>query len=178
MKRIIFSIVFILTVVPLAITQEMPPEAAGQFDFLAGRWKAEYHVAGEDGPRLTLIAYWNIEPILDGRALRDDWKNYDLEGNYLGSGTMIRHYDEQKGHWVFAELTAWHPELNIMWGEKQGETMVMYENVTLRDGTEALARRVFSRIQPDSFHWRYDISRDNGKSWQENQAYMKVTRVE
>lgn len=182
MVRIVWILLVLLVINgPLPAQEHSGPAAdapaeTAQFDFLVGDWLAEYEASRPDGTTSQLTAHWRIEYILDGHALQDNWDVYDREGEKLGSGTMFRTFDAEKGHWTFVELTTWRLTLHSMWGEKQGDTMVMYEETTTADGAPALARRVFTHIGPDSFYWRYDVSTDEGKTWDENVAHMKATR--
>lgn len=153
------------------------PKETAQFDFLVGRWNAEYSATRPDGTTSSAIADWRIGYILNGYALQDKWSVSDNSGNVLGYGTMYRTYDATKGHWTMVEQTTWRLGFHHMTAEKVGDTMVMYETEETPDGTVQL-RRVFYNIEKDRFDWRIDISSDDGKTWQEGVSRMVCTRVE
>lgn len=152
------------------------PEETAQFQFLVGRWHAEYSGISSDGTVTKGTADWRIKYILNGFALQDEWSYSLPDGTIAGYGTMFRTFDAKKKEWTIVEQTTGNLEFNHMTAKKVGDTMVMYEEGETPEGKIHM-RRVFHNITRDSFDWRYDISRDGGKTWQENVARMKCTRV-
>lgn len=157
------------------LNPKAPPETA-QFQFLVGRWDADYTGKRADGTIVKGRADWRIRFILDGYALQDEWEYMDVDGNVLSHGTMYRTYDTNLGKWTIVEQTTGNLHFNHMTAEKVGDTMVMHEEIETSNG-KLKARRVFYNITQDSFDWRVDISPDGGKTWNEGVATMAVKRM-
>lgn len=151
----------------------------GLYAFLIGSWDTDVVTYEENGPshrgRGEIHAGW----VLEGRAIQDVWmipprpeRRADapllpVAGNWYG--TTLRLYDPR--------LDAWH----ILWSDPAMQNYVrqiarargndvvqegriaLVENGELRNGP--LLRWSFTDITPRSFHWRGEVSPDDGATW-------------
>jgi len=100
--------------------------------------------------------------ILNGRAVQDVWMSTDEKtGKAIPEGTTVRFYDPK--------IDAWH---SVWISPTQGVVktfvarQVRDEIVLEGKNTEGYpVKWIFSEITPDSFKWRSEETRDNGKSW-------------
>ena len=106
------------------------------------------------------VIHWGW--ILDGRAVQDVWLSIDERtGKAVPEGTTVRFYEPK--------IDAWH---SIWVSPTQGAVKTF---VARQIGAEIVlegrtpegypVKWIFSEITKDSFRWRSEDTRDNGKSW-------------
>lgn len=135
---------------------------ARTFDRLVGTWDCDFSFRGADGSvrhkRGEMLLGW----ILDGRAVQDVWITYPVEGEKERRiGTSLRYFDTALGQWRVVFL---HPQFNYLvtvQGGAVGDRIVL--TGVDQDGSQM--RWSFNDMQPDSFVWRGETSRDGGKTW-------------
>jgi hypothetical protein len=155
-------------------TADPAPDRAdklGLYGFLVGSWETTVIAHEESGATHTNRGEIHAGWVLEGRALQDVWmlprraerkpgapQQLPVTGDWYG--TTLRVYDPS--------LDAWH----ILWnnpvtqlytrqlGRARGADIVQEG----RHGG-AVLRWSFTDIAPASFHWRSEISLDNGDSW-------------
>jgi hypothetical protein len=109
--------------------------------------------------------------ILEGRAIQDVWMiprqndrlphapEMPVAGNWFG--TTIRVYDPTiqvwRIFWVDPATNSYRQQI----GRQQGADIVQ-EGTT---ETGALSRWSFTEIRPQAFHWKAEVSTDNGATW-------------
>ena len=156
---------------------EAPAELL-QFGFLIGPWDCEVDWLRQDGTRAQGKATWTGHWILDGRAIRDDFRGGFAEG-YLA--TTFRTWDAGakgwRGHWVDARAGRWSRPLVQ---EEAGQGLRLRTSNTFRNaGGEAVEvemRYHFHEIAKRKFSWRQDTSLDGGKTWQEATTKIECDR--
>ena len=151
-------------------------DQARTFDRFVGTWDCDYGLIAEDGTvtRFTgeLIVGW----ILDGRAVQDIWISYPGSGDSSERriGASVRFYDTK------AETS------RVVWVAPTDGGMitltggVVEDRIVLRgkDGDGPSIRWSFNDIHSDSFVWRGETSRDDGKTWVLNEEhYMKRRKL-
>ncbi|MDG6996399.1 MAG: hypothetical protein JRN52_10800 [Nitrososphaerota archaeon] len=100
--------------------------------------------------------------ILGGKAVQDVWMYHDKETNRaVPAGTTVRFYDSETDAWHSVWIT---PEGNavITFVGHQVENEIVLEG---KDQEDTLLKWVFSDIKSDSFTWRGEESKDDGKTW-------------
>jgi hypothetical protein len=153
-------------------------DRAGNMDlygWLVGSWTLDVTGYLPDGTARRRPGEWHFDWVLEGRAIQDVWivpprgqRQGDTAklGNFYG--TTLRVYDPK--------LDAWHVQWTdpvsqtylSMIGRRQGDGIVQLG--TAPDGSQI--RWSFSEIAPDSFLWRGETSRDDGKTWQLNLEFL------
>ena len=146
-----------------------PDRAAklGLYGWLIGQWEMDAVVHGDDGTQHNGAGEIHFGWVLEGRAIQDVWI---LPGVFYG--TTLRVYDPG--------LDAWH----ILWsdpvrqfytrqiGRARGDDIVQEG----KNDAGELVRWSFTRIEPDSFRWLGERSRDGGTTWH-LQAEFHARRV-
>ena len=100
--------------------------------------------------------------ILDGKALQDVWAFGDEKtGNLIPEGTTVRFYDKKIDAWRSVWISPNQGVIKTFVGHKIGDEIVLDGKTT--DGCPA--KWIFSEIRPDSFKWRSEETRDEGKTW-------------
>ena len=141
----------------------------GQF---VGSWEAEGEAFLPD--RTTRRHYWQIHFcwVLEGRAIQDVWITPPRRGPRVGAsqpwgpftnqyGATLRVYDPTRDAWRVTWIdpaTGYRADLV---GRPDGDGI--FQEGTGSDG--AHLRWIFSDVEPRSFRWRAEISRDDGASW-------------
>jgi hypothetical protein len=150
-------------------TGPAPDRAAklGLYGWLIGQWEMDAIVHGDDGIEHRGTGEVHFGWVLEGRAIQDVWV---LPGVFYG--TTLRVYDPG--------LDAWH----ILWsdpmrqfytrqiGRARGDDIVQEG----KDDAGDLVRWSFTHIEPDSFRWLGERSRDSGSTWH-LQAEFNARRV-
>ena len=156
---------------------EAPPELR-QFEFLIGPWNCEVDWLRQDGIRAQGQATWTGYWILDGRAIRDDFRGGFTEG-YLA--TTFRTWDAGakgwRGHWIDVRAGRWSRPLVE---EEADKGLRLRTSNTFRnaDGEpiDVEMRYHFHEIAARKFSWRQDTSLDGGKTWQEATTKIECVR--
>ncbi len=112
---------------------------------------------------------WHFGWALEGRAIQDVWivpprgelRRGDAAANVNSCGTTLRVYDPRIDAWQMQWSDPVTQNFLQMIGRAQGDDIVQLG--TRPDGK--LMRWSFSEITPDSFHWRGEISADEGATW-------------
>jgi hypothetical protein len=132
------------------------------FDRLVGTWDCDFSFYLSDGSvrhkKGEVLFGW----ILDGRAVQDIWITYPGDGKQdRGLGTSIRFFDTALHQWRVVFVGPQSNYVVTVQGRSEGKRIVL--NGTDTDGAQI--RWTFNDIEPDSFVWRGEKSRDGGKSW-------------
>ena len=146
-------------------------EEAQTFDRLIGTWDADFSFRRDDGTvfhkKGELLFGW----IMEGRAVQDLWIGYPTAENKERTiGTTIRFFDTALKQWRIVFI---NPQFNYViatQGGREGDRIVLRG----LDSDGLPIRWTFSEIQPDSFHWQGEKSKDGGKTWKvEEDHHMK-----
>lgn len=143
----------------------------GLLSNLLGTWNVQDWQLRKDGQWQALNgARWSFSAIQNGRALQDNWVSFAPDGKTAaGHVNAIRVYDAITQKWQAAWLSSNDGRLEFFSGsEDMGE--VIFTTTSANKGR--LSRQVFSEINPQSFKWRIEWSKDGGESW------LTVYRVE
>ena len=100
--------------------------------------------------------------ILDGKAVQDVWMSIDEKTHKaIPEGTTIRFYDQNIDAWHSIWISPNQGVVKTFVAHKVGNEIVLES--TSADGNPV--KWIFSEITADSFRWRSEESRDNGKTW-------------
>jgi hypothetical protein len=146
-------------------------DEARTFDRLVGTWDCDFSFRSAGGSfrhkRGELLVGW----ILDGRAVQDIWITYPAEDEKERKiGTTVRFFDTALKQWRVVFLNPQFNYIVTVQGGVVGDRIVL----TGVDADGARIRWSFNDIQPDSFVWRGETSRDGGTTWLlEEEHHMK-----
>jgi hypothetical protein len=133
---------------------------AQTFDRFVGTWDCDYANYNDDGTtertRGEVIFGW----ILNGRAVQDIWTWLDKNGE-REIGTTIRFFDPKVGKWRIVWADATNHIIKTLSGGAADDRIVL--EGAGDDGSRI--RWSFNEIRKDSFVWRGEKSRDDGKTW-------------
>lgn len=155
---------------PAAVTP--PPGKPGDFDFLAGEWTIK-HRRAKDGDWDEFAGEASCWTILGGVGSVEELR---IPARQF-SGMGLRLLDVGKQQWNDFWVNAKSGVLTTpgMAGHfENGVGTFVSEDVD--EGKPILVRGVWDRITPQSCRWHQAVSRDSGKTWQEN-WFMDWTRV-
>jgi len=100
--------------------------------------------------------------ILDGRAVQDVWMSIDERTHKaIPEGTTIRFYDQKIDAWHSIWISPTQAVVKTFVGRQVGDEIVLEG----RTAEGYPLRWIFSEITPNSFRWRAEETRDNGKTW-------------
>jgi hypothetical protein len=100
--------------------------------------------------------------ILDGRAVQDVWMSIDEKTHKaIPEGTTIRFYDQKIDAWHSIWISPTQAVVKTFVGRQVGDEIVLEG----RTAEGYPLRWIFSEITPNSFRWRAEETRDNGKTW-------------
>ena len=139
------------------------------FGRLVGDWTGEAVFIEPDGREVRggrgeVHFNW----ILDGRAIQDVWMVEDPKlGRMVPAGSTVRFYDPREGLWRSVWVSPIQGAAIVFTGREVRDEVVLE---TDRGGGRR-DRWIFFDIQPDSFGWRAEVSRDGGQTWVTNQRY-------
>lgn len=136
----------------------------GQF---VGAWDFDWTGYQADGTAVTVRGEWIFAWVLEGRAIQDIWicpsrTERRKPGMPAGElGTTLRFYDTKVDAWRVIWIGPAHNNLGVFIARLEGEEIVMETT----DAGQGIIRWIFSAITPQSFHWRYVSSPDQGETW-------------
>jgi hypothetical protein len=147
-------------------------DRAGKMDLygrFVGSWDLDVMQLRDDGSKRERKGEWHFGWALEGRAIQDvwivpprgEWRRGDAAANVNSYGTTLRIYDPRIDAWQIQWTDPVTLNFLSMIGRGQGEDIVQLG--TRPDG--APVRWSFSKITPDSFLWRGEVSADQGASW-------------
>jgi hypothetical protein len=133
------------------------------FDRFVGTWDVDYSNFGEDGSVRHFAGELRFGWILDGRAIQDIWVAYAPPGSdgERTLGTTVRFFDSSIHKWRAVFVAPSFGSIIQVEGGAEDERIVLQG----RDTDGARLRWSFNEIQADSFVWRGELSRDDGKTW-------------
>lgn len=132
----------------------------GQF---VGDWDiVECRYLQADGTWATQRGELHWRWILDGRALQDVWATIDEKANNLvPDGTTVRFYDPKIDAWRSVWISPTQGVVKTFIGRQVGNEIILEGKST--EGYPV--KWIFSEITANSFRWRSEETRDEGKSW-------------
>jgi hypothetical protein len=135
-------------------------ELFGQF---VGDWDIlEDRYLEEDGTWISQRGELHWRWILDGRAVQDVWGTIDEETHDLHpDGTTVRFYDPNIHAWRSTWISPIQGVVKTFIGRQVGNEIVLEGKST--EGYPV--KWIFSEITPNSFRWRAEETRDEGKTW-------------
>lgn len=141
------------------------------FDRFVGTWDCDYAFFGNDGRVTHAAGELRFGWILDGKALQDVWIAYPSEpGRERSIGTSIRFFDAKSRTWRIVFVSPEFGAIVTVRGGAEGDRIVL-RGV---DDEGAALRWSFDEIRADSFVWRGETSRDEGKTWKlEEEHHMR-----
>jgi hypothetical protein len=143
-------------------------DQAQTFDRFVGTWDCDYASFKEDGTtehaKGEVIFGW----VLDGRAVQDIWTWIDKDSSGERKlGTTVRFFDPKIGKWRIVWIDPVSPAIKLLTGGAVGDRIVLEGKAD--DGV--WMRWSFNDIRRDSFIWRGEKSRDDGRTWRLTDEY-------
>ena len=157
---------------PDTLNPNAPPQLS-YFAFLVGNWKCDVLVKQPDGTPVHLDADWRGHYILDGYAIADQFSMRDPQGELITSGMNFRSFNVREHAWNMK----WFEGISSVW-QDIGEVEILDSSITYRIQVSASAihRIKYYHISNTHFDWSADISKDNGKTWEESVMTISADR--
>ena len=140
------------------------PSAA--FGRLTGSWALTWTGLDARGRPAEVPGDLTFGWVLGGSAVQDVWQVpgdgvVPPPGFRAFHGTTVRFHDAALGAWRSTWVDPVNGRVRTFVGRPEGEDLVL---VSL-DG-EPLLRWRFTQVEPDSFTWLGELSRDEGRTWE------------
>jgi hypothetical protein len=139
------------------------------YDWLIGSWNVEAIDYLENKEIIKSQGEWHFSYVLEGRAVQDVWiapkrslRTDNLKQARNRYGSTIRYFDKKEKKWCIIWFNPVSSTISKLYGWKAGNNIV-HEGID-EDGN--LMRWTFEDITDKSFHWKGEISTDNGKSFE------------
>ena len=158
-----FIIVLMLIVNSALLSQEnknsncSAPEAK-QFNFWVGRWKAEWQ--NKDGSKSN--GSNNIKKILGGCVVEE---NFNGNPGTTLIGRSVSVYNANRKLWQQTWVDNQAGYLDFTGNFNDGKMILSREAIT-KDDKSIQQRMVYYNIEKNKFDWDWEISKDNGKTWE------------
>jgi hypothetical protein len=133
------------------------------FEQLVGTWDVRYEFTDKNGKARTERGTAHYSWILDGQALQEIWTSNSGGAQQKPFGTTIDFYDSKRGQWTAVWVYPSEGMTQIMTGDEVNGELVL----TGHDESGALQRWSTRVLERDCVVTRLDISKDEGKTWQE-----------
>ncbi len=156
---------------------DAPPELL-EFGFLVGPWNCEIEWPQADGSRGKGVGTWIGRWMMDGWAIRDDFRDGFYEGF---RATTFRSWDARerawRGFWLDGRSGAWSRPL-VEESTQRGLRLRTSMSTANADGQsiEVEMRYHFHEIAERNFSWRQDTSVDGGVTWKEATTTIECER--
>ncbi|WP_161496097.1 putative glycolipid-binding domain-containing protein [Zobellia sp. OII3] len=139
------------------------------YDWLIGSWNVEAVDYLENNEIIKSQGEWHFANVLEGRAVQDVWispkrslrTDNNLKQPRNRYGSTIRYYDNETKKWCINWFNPVSNATNKLYGWKEGDKLI-------HEGKENgdIIRWTFEDITENSFHWKGEISKDNGKTFE------------
>jgi hypothetical protein len=139
-------------------------ELFGQF---VGTWELDWTGYSRDGTETRARGEWLFSWVLDGRAVQDIWivpsraerdRGDDRPGEY---GSTLRFYDARIEAWRCVWVGPSFGNIRVFTVRQTGDEIWLEGHNP--DGHQL--RWIFSEITKTSFHWRDEVTEDEGSTW-------------
>ena len=153
------------------------PKELGVFAFLIGKWQGTAKTRLPDGTVAEFVVSWIGRYILDGTAIADESHGAYPDGRPF-LGISLRQYDASRKTWIVEFLNV--SESFLRKQVNGGSGSVELEGAEVRVVTEGptATRERYYVVDQDNWAFRFDLSTDGGRSWNERQIEMTFRRVE
>jgi hypothetical protein len=137
---------------PQTSAKSCPDPRSHQFDFWIGYWE----VTNANG---SIAGHNRIEPILNGCVLQETWA-----GISLSAGTSLNFFDTNRGKW--RQFWVWREGTTLELEGGMVDGSMVLEGDSVEEGKPARNRITWTRRPNGNVRQLWEISMDNGKSWQ------------
>ncbi len=139
-----------------------------------GTWDCEYTFYLDDGTVRHTSGELMFGWVLDGSAVQDIWITYPKEaGKSRGIGTSLRIFEPKSKQWRVVFVSPAYGAVITVRGGVEGDRIIL-RGV---DDEGAALRWSFNDIKADSFVWRGEKSRDDGKTWRLEEEHHMTRRM-
>jgi hypothetical protein len=139
------------------------------YDWLIGGWDVEAVDYLENKEIIKSQGEWHFAYVLEGRAVQDVWiapkrslRTDKLKQPRNRYGSTIRYYDNEIKKWCITWFNPVSSTTSKLYGWKEGNKII-HEG---KDDDSNVMRWTFEDITDISFHWKGEISKDNGKTFE------------
>ncbi len=161
MRILLFTIIQLLWISsPVFSSGTDTLEITNKFDFWVGSWQV--HWINKDGT--TAYGTNDIEKILDGKVIRENFKATDAGPMSGFEGKSFSVYNAQRQEWRQTWVDNQGGYITFT-GEFDGDKRIFETTTVERDGKQLANRMVFYEIKADSFTWDWMRTDDGGKTW-------------
>ncbi|MDL2356636.1 MAG: hypothetical protein QFF03_15395 [Pseudomonadota bacterium] len=147
-----------------ALVKSAPTGATGDFDFLSGNWKIQ-HRQLKDKTWDVFDGEATVFGILGGVASVEELRIPARKFSGMGLRLLDVERKLWADYWVNSKRGVLNPPPS--WG---GFTkgVGIWDSADVDDGKPIIVRGVWDQITPNSCRWYQAVSRDDGKTWEEN----------
>jgi hypothetical protein len=132
------------------------------FDRLTGTWDVTYEIYAKDGTIHPYHGQVIYSRVLNGTGLQEIWTSDIHNKTPQPYGMTLGFFDSNREHWTAVYVfPAKGYTSTVRGGEVEGRIVLKGRD---EDGT--LQRWSIDNIQTDSFLYRFESSKDEGKTWQ------------
>lgn len=156
-KMILSAIIFPLIVFAQSADKPCSAPEAHQFDFWAGEWNAEW----KDADGNSVHGSNHVMSLFDGCVIEE---NFDGRPGTDLIGKSFSVYDQKNKMWKQTWVDNSGGYLDFTGGFTDGKMILSRETVNSK-GKPVSQRMVYYNIKENSFEWNWEISYDNGKTW-------------
>lgn len=137
---------------------DLEPET--YFDFWVGTWNLTW----KDADGTVAKGKNHIEKVLDDKVIKENFEAHS--GAYEGFvGQSYSVYNSNTGEWKQTWVDNQGGYLDFT-GKFEGNKRIFIREGVNQEGEPILQRMVFYDITSDSFTWDWEISEDDGETWQ------------
>jgi hypothetical protein len=138
------------------------------YDWLIGSWNVDAIDYLENNEIIKSQGEWHFAYVLEGRAIQDIWiapkrslRNPGLIQPRNRYGSTIRYFDTETKKWCITWFNPVSSVTSKLYGWKNGANII-HEG---KDENGNIMRWTFDNITDQSFHWKGEMSNDNGKTF-------------
>ncbi|HSD64171.1 MAG TPA: DUF1579 family protein [Ignavibacteriaceae bacterium] len=158
MFKIFLGIIFLSIAVQAQTKQPCSTQESRQFDFWIGDWDAEWMT--KDGVRKS--GSNQVINLFNGCVIEENFNGEP--GNQL-KGKSFSVYDAKEKIWKQTWVDNGGGYLDFKGGFNEGK-MILTRSTNDKNGAPVHQRMVYYNISKNEFDWDWEISRDNGNTWE------------
>ena len=143
-----------------------------EFDYLLGDW--EFTAVSKEWGKMRGL--WSAVRLVEGQIL-DEYRIVGDKGETIYVTTTVRAYNAVLDRWELIGMDEGNGLNDVGTARRVGSEMHIEQKFGVMSPNPTIRKIRYYAIRPDGFSWTSDLSRDNGKTWIQNELQIEARRI-
>jgi len=143
-----------------------------EFDYLLGDW--EFTAISKEWGKMR--GRWSAVRLIEGQIL-DEYRIVGDKGETIYVTTTVRAYNAVLDRWELMGMDEGNGLNDVGTAQRVGNEMHIEQKFGVMTPNPTIRKIRYYAIRPDAFSWTSDLSRDNGKTWINDELQIEARRI-